>query len=262
MPLGSIQTGTCKIGMNRVCVTAIGFLVLCCCRDAGEASCWMRPGNEASFTEAWSGMNLRTLTVHDQVDVVWKWDSTQDVSITWTGPENLLDFTSVDWDGDQLIVGHTDRCEWARRLDLVVKAEIVSNSLTAIALRGQGKFIMDSIWRGSTLSVETFASSSTVLLRAEADTLTVKLHAGPSSVRVEGNANVIQAYSSGLGALDASACQSKKAFINQSGVIPLRFVASDYAYVGIHAAGDAIVHGGLPDDFLLEMTSTGELIEQ
>ncbi len=248
--------------MNRVWAIAVGLLACCCCRDAGEASCWMRPGDEVTRTQTWSEVDLTALTLYDQVDVTWRWDSSQDVSVTWTGPEHLLDFASAEWDGQHLMIGHSDRCEWARRLDLVVKAEIVSGTWEMLALRGQGTFVMDSVWRGGRLAVDAFASSSVAELRVDADTLTVKLHAGPTAAQVLGQVDVLEAYSSGLGALDASVCQVHKAFINQSGVIPLQFSAIEYAYVGIHSPGDAIIHGGWPNQLTLVTTSTGELFEQ
>lgn len=248
--------------MNRVWTIALGFLACCCCRDAGEASCWMRPGDEATRTQIWSEADLRTLTLYDQVDVTWRRDTIPGVTVIWTGPEHLLDFATTEWEGQHLMIGRADRCEWARRLDLVVKAEIVSTAYDVLELRGQGAFSMDSVWRGERLIVEAFASSSVAELQVDADTLTVKLHAGPTATDVLGKVQVLEAYSSGLGALDASSCQVHKAFINQSGVIPLQFSAAEYAYVGIHSPGDVILHGGSPSELTLETTSTGELIEQ
>ena len=96
----------------------------------------------------------------------------------------------------------------------------------------------------------------------EADTVTVKLHAGPTSATVHGHADVLQVYSSGLGALDASQCLARNAFVNQSGVIPLEFAAIEYAYVVINSPGDVIVHGGYPTEVTLETTSTGTLLEE
>jgi hypothetical protein len=212
--------------------------------------------------QTWSEMDLRALTVYNEVDVVWKYDSSQNVSITWIGPENLLNYVSAEWNEDELIIDHSDRCEWARRLDLKVKAEIVSPSWESATLRGQGEFIMDSVWRGSNVTIETYASASRAKLRVDADTVTVKLHAGPAEVSLEGMANVIEAYSSGIGSLDASSCEAHRAFVNQSGVIPLHFTASDYAFVSINASGDAVIHGGLPEYLSVELNSTGELIEE
>ena len=73
--------------MKQFGVIGIALLACCGCRDANEASCWMRPGNPVTVTQTWSDKELQVLTLHDHVDVTWRWDSLSDVSVTWSGPE-------------------------------------------------------------------------------------------------------------------------------------------------------------------------------
>jgi hypothetical protein len=108
--------------------------------------------------------------------------------------------------------------------------------------------------------VDAHSSSSVVQIEAHVDTLAVKLHGGPTEAIVIGDVQVFEGYSSGMGQLDASECSSTKTFINQSGLLPLSFVAQAYAFVSINSPGNAMGFGGAPADVDLATTSTGVLI--
>lgn len=238
------------------------FLSYVCvgCNGPDAPWCLMRPGQNATITSSWEGKDLKQLVVYDHVDVTWKQQDGEGVSITWKGPENLLAHAQIEWEGDVLIVGHEDRCQWTRQLDLVVKLEVASPSLRQLELRGQGQFCMEPMVGQTSFRVDAHSSSSVVQIEAYVDTLAVKLHGGPTEAIVFGDVQVFEGYSSGMGQLDASECSSTKSFINQSGLLPLSFVAQAYAFVSINSPGNAMGFGGAPADVDLATTSTGVLI--
>jgi hypothetical protein len=246
--------------MMRLLMFCFLFYVCVGCNGPDAPWCLMRPGQDATITSSWEGRDLKQLVVYDHVDVTWKHQEGEGVSITWKGPENLLAHAQTEWEGDVLIVGHEDRCQWTRQLDLVVKLEVASPILRQLELRGQGQFTMEPMVGQTSFRVDAYASSSVVQIEAFVDTLAVKLHVGPTEAIVIGEVQVFEGYSSGLGQLDASECLAKEAFINQSGLLPLSFVAQDYAYVAINSPGNAMGFGGAPAEVVLETISTGVLI--
>jgi len=205
---------------------------------------------------------FEVIEVFGHLDISVSESAGDSLVLTWTGPGNWLDRATETADDTRLILGFEDQCNALSDLSEVVGLSIAfpsSTRLPKMELHGQGDCTMNLSDSAAVLQVDAFAFAGTMAIQADMDSLRIRLHAGAALTEVMGWAKTSELFASGLSRLDASGLNSQEAYINQSGIQPLKFQTSDYAYITIQSAGD--VYGGAvpPMSYVLERIGSGNL---
>ena len=229
------------------------------CNQPDAPDCIQRAGANARDSVVFEGVDATSLLLYDRIDVTWEPGEPGRTVVVWEGPENLLADAETDWDGATLTLGDGNTCRWVRDLGITLRATVRSPALAAVEHRGAGRFIAALPDRPGTFRLDARNCSGSIDLDAAGDTVAVLLHSGAVTATLTGSPTVLEAFSAGLSGLDASRCYSTRAFIHQAALRPLRFRATEYAYLALTGPGDAVLHGTSPADLELERTGEGEL---
>ena len=246
------------IGRSLWLTGLIGFGLMGCDRPDAPG-CLMRAGDDVEIVESFSEAPLR-LNLYDHMNVVLEpWDSAS-IELVWSGPEHVLAHRWSAWEGEELELGHEDRCQWMRDLGVNVGLTIRTPMIPEIALYGQGRF--DAALEDSTMAVaiDAWAYAGYLAVACELDSLTIRLHAGACSAFAEGTTGTVSLFASGLSAVDAGALRSDRAFVNQSAHPSLHFQAAEYAYVELNSHGHVIGQLPEPMEYQVVRNGSGDLI--
>ena len=235
-------------------------LVCSACNQPDAPDCIQRAGANAHDSVVFEGVDATSLLLYDRIDVTWEPGEPGRTVVVWEGPENLLADAETDWDGTTLTLGDGNTCRWVRDLGITLRATVRSSALAAVEHRGAGRFAAILPDRPGTFRLDARSCSGSIDLDAAGDTVAVLLHSGAVTATLTGSPTVLEAFSAGLSGLDASRCYSTRAFIHQAALRPVRFRATEYAYLALTGPGDAVLHGTSPADLELERTGEGELL--
>ena len=238
----------------------LSALAFSACNQPDAPDCFQRAGANARDSVVFEGVDATSLLLYDRIDVTWEPGEPGRTVVVWEGPENLLAESETDWDGTTLTLGDGNTCRWVRDLGITLRATVRSSALAAVEHRGAGRFAAILPDRPGTFRLDARNCSGSIHLDAAGDTVAVLLHSGAVTATLTGSPTVLEAFSAGLSGLDASRCYSTRAFIHQAALRPLRFRATEYAYLALTGPGDAVLHGTAPDDLELERTGEGELL--
>lgn len=223
--------------------------------------CLMRAGDWATDTLRWDANAAPImLTIETHLEVECAIGTDDEVEVIWSGPSNLLAHASADWSGNELVLGHEDRCQWTRDLSHVVQVKVTAPRIHDIHLHGQGTFQMSKLDSAQHLNVEARDYAGAIELDLRLDSATVKLHNGAAQATVSGEVTTLEAYSSGLSRLRTAGCSARYGFIHQAGASNLSFRATDYAYVVIDAPGNVLGGETPPLDWELKQLGSGVLL--
>ncbi|MDA0913119.1 MAG: DUF2807 domain-containing protein [Bacteroidetes bacterium] len=244
--------------MVRVCVVFAAVTLFSAC-DKLENDCFERAGEKVESVSSFDGQSLSGLRVSGNLDFTFEpWDSSA-VVITFVGPENFLDNTTIHWEEEWLELNYEEYCRGFKNLSQRVQLTVQAPTTPKIELHGQGETLISIHDSTSVLDVDAYAYAGRMRLAAQGDSMRLRLHAGVCLAELSGEVNVLEMYSSGLSGIDASGLQAQASYVNQSGIQPLYFQSSEYAYVTIVTAGD--VFGGVqqPEEFVFERRGSGQL---
>jgi hypothetical protein len=232
------------------------------CDRADSPACLQTAGTTSSRTVVLEADFIEVVEVYGHLDVSVSASTGDSLELTWTGPANWLDRATETGDEGRLILGFEDRCNALSDLSEVMGLSIafpLTSPVPKLELHGQGGCVVSLADSAAVIQIDAFAYAGTIEVQAEVDSLRIRLHAGVALTEVQGWTDTSELFASGLSRLDASGLNSQEAYINQSGIQPLKFRASDYAYITIESAGD--VYGGLvpPTFYVLERSGSGNL---
>lgn len=238
----------------------LSALVFSACNQPDAPDCVQRAGADGQDSVVFEGVEAASLLLYDRIDVTWEPGASGRTVVVWEGPENLLADAETDWDGTTLTLGDGNSCRWVRDLGITLRATVRSPALTHVEHRGAGRFNAALPDRPGTFRLDARNCSGSIDLDAAGDTVAVLLHSGAVTATLTGSPRVLEAFSAGLSGLDASRCYSTRAFIHQAALRPLRFRATEYAYLALTGPGDAVLHGTAPTDLEVEHTGGGALL--
>lgn len=230
------------------------------CGPGEDSRCQIAGGEEVTTIQQFSVASIEEVHLHGHLSIDVEGTSGDSIQLEWTGREHWLDHESwARLESGVLELGYEPTCQWTRDLSDRVRLLVRLPYPIPLKLFGQGDFAWQMEDSSRHIRLDAYAFAGEVQLHVEADSCRVALHAGAAIAEVQGGAQVVELFASGLSRLNGSGLTAREAYVNQSGIQPLQFRSSDYAYVMIATAGDVL--GGLipPDQVELERIGSGEL---
>lgn len=244
--------------MVRICCAYAALIFFSAC-DKLENGCFESAGDEAESVTSFNGQQLRGLRVNGNLDFSFEtWDSSA-VVVNWVGPENFLDNTSIYWEEDWLELNYEEYCRGFKNLSERVQLTVQAPTTPKIELYGQGETLVSIHDSTSVLDIDAYAYAGRLQLFSLGDTTRLRLHAGICLAELSGEVNVLEMYSSGLSGIDASTLETQAVYVNQSGIQPLYFQSTEYAYVTIVTSGDVFGGAQRPEEFVFDRLGSGQL---
>ncbi len=243
----------------RIYLIGLTILLFTGCYAVDPPACLMRAGDWEEVVESYDA-SPHAMELYNHMDVVLEtWDSSA-TQFTWSGPANVLEQRWSQWNGNVLLVGYEDRCQWMRDLGSNLGLTIRTPGITKIALHGQGRLDATFLDTNLAVAIDAYAFAGYIDLHCELDSLTVRLHSGACIAQAEGVVGTIALFASGLSGIDAGQVQAKRAFINQSAHPLTRFLASEYAYIELNSHSDVAGILPMPSEYQVIRHGSGQLI--
>ncbi len=233
------------------------LLPLFSCKKAEDRSCFKSIGAEtqkdvpvAGFNELFLGHNMNYSLVEDTIPFV-----------RLTGGENLLNLIDFDAQDSILSITNKNRCNFLRKYDRLVHAEIHFTKLQRIDYKGSHDLIgLDTI-RGAFFNLRLAQASGNVNLLVNTDFLNGFVNDGSGDYTFKGYTKFahIQAYSNGFADARELLVENKLEVTSRSTRSVMCHAEGIQLKVTINGTGN-VYYSGTPVSIELERTSSGNLL--
>ncbi len=219
--------------------------------------CFKAVGNQTTVTRQLPPFGR--LVVDRNVDVVLVPD-TQEYVIVRCG-ENLVDLIVTEVTDGELLISNNNKCNWVRKLDTPIKAEIHLKSIASLYFKGSGSITNVDTLRSANFKLEAYDASGNVDLVVSNGWNEVVQHTGNADLKVRGRTTANTAYSGGNGFIDCRGLISPNSYVRHRGTGNFYVYANTELDVNIELIGD-VYYWGTPATINKNITGTGKLIAQ
>lgn len=236
---------------------AVLLMGLSSCKKENMGDCFKPVGPQT--------YQLRTLQpftvvqVEKNVDVVFVPDTAEFVVVSCG--QNLIDLIKTDVTDGKLTITNHNKCNWVRKLDTPIKAEVHLRALKELYYKGSGTITNVDTLRNDNLLVDCYDASGNINLVVKNGWNVVAQHTGNADVTLRGIVSANTMFSGGNGFIDCRNLITPQAFVRHSGTGNFYVFAADSLDVKIELIGD-VYYFGHPPVITKTITGTGKLIEQ
>lgn len=233
------------------------FLLIAGCDRPSAPDCFKSAGAPEVAVRTFN-QPLRHLEINDLLEVViHPTDGAERIEVS--GPKNLLDKVTTEWDGGVVRLKNTNTCNFVRDLSIRMKAECYVNTLASITYNGQGDVSFADTLYADHFKFESNEAAGDVSLLLNVDSLNIICHTGLSQFDIAGVTRIAELFNQGYGRMDAADLHTEVMLARNSSINDMWVRSSDYLFALITASGD-LFYAGEPADVDAEVTGSGALI--
>ncbi len=243
--------------MKRLLQRLLPFILLLpvsSCSDLGD--CFK--GTGPLTTEERSLPKITYLELHNNVDVVYHYDSVYHLRVT--AGENLIDKISTTVDGERLVIKNKNKCNWVRSFDPKLVVEVWAPYLEEILVENaSGDVTFADSNTVYSFMFNSYGSIGTYTLKMNSAHAYLKDHTGPADMRVTGKSTELYIWNAGDGKLDALHLDVENATVHNRGSNSVYVNATHYLECYLTSIGN-IYYTGHPTEISSAVESSGKLI--
>ncbi len=190
------------------------MLVMGSCEQYPFCDCFVSGG--AVTNEIRKPGSFRIVEIHDNVDVILQEDSACSVEVE--AGENLLEGITTVLDGDRLVIGNTNACNWVRDPDNVIRLVVSCPQFSELYYQGYGNVTVADTLHCGEFRLDITDGSGTIRLLMHNTTTRINVHEGVVDTHIAGKSGVNYLYNNGIGPLDALNLDSRITFVTNNSV--------------------------------------------
>lgn len=240
--------------MKRISLMLGCVLFFFGCEKGGN--CFRNAGDSTTIT-LWDSSQTNKITLRKDVHLNWYPEGNGKLELT--GGKNLLELVKTKQDSTHLQLWEQNTCNWLGKYDEKVSANIYSDKIQEITLRGGGDITMKDMLYAPFFIVLMYTSWGKVDLKLNTDEFYIYQHSGVSNCHVEGSTKLAGITAWDRGILDLKNLTCKNAGIESRGTGNIYITVTDT--LSVFSTGTADIHvWGNPYVKNAEINGKGKLI--
>lgn len=232
-------------------------MILSSCKKENMGDCFKGVGKQTTQTRPL--LPFTKITVEKNIDVVLVPDTAEYVVVS--SGDNLIGLIETDVNDGMLSITNNNKCNWVRKLDTPIKAEVHVKKLAELYFKGSGAITCTDTLRNDNLLIDCYDASGTIDLWVRNGWNVIAQHTGNADVKLQGWVATNTMFSGGNGFLDCRNLLTTTANVRHSGTGRFYVYASNELNVRLELIGDVYYYGN-PPVINKTILGTGKLIEQ
>lgn len=238
--------------------TIVGFLIILIVSSCTRIDdCFHGTGVEK--TEYRSVVPFSGIILSDNINLRFRQDSVYSLSVT--AGEHLLKGIETRFEENTLHLENNNRCNWVRRFDKQVTVYVCAPQLNSLFIESStGSVVFEDTLKTKQFNLDSYSGMGVYEILLDVETTYLKMHTGPSDLKVSGYAGFLLNYNSGMGHNDCLSLHADSAVAINKGTNDLKVNAKNRLDIELEGSGN-IYYSGNPTELNSRISGSGRLIK-
>ncbi len=242
-----------KKSLNLIIIFLV--LITIACSKENRFDCFKSTGKKITIER--SLMDFQSVVIYGNIDLSIRFADTYKIRLE--GGENLLPLIKTEVQDTMLEIRNDNKCNWVRKLDERIYAELTVPDIDYLIARGSGDIKFLDTLTSDYFNLEVVDGSGYIKLLLNTKTSWIELLTGVADVEAIGKSGVNYVYVGGVGRVDARELDTYYSFVRNDNVNNIYIRVSKHLTATINYIGNTYYYGD-PEETRFFINHSGKII--